>query len=62
MKCHQAAFDDFCQDYMADAATVELYMDHRDQFNAKAKENTRQVGLQFRKLVFEFSRPLQHAM
>jgi hypothetical protein len=62
MKCHQAAFDDFCQDPIADAATVALYTDHRDQFNVKAKDITRQVGLYFRKLVFEFSRPLQHAM
>jgi hypothetical protein len=45
MKCHQAAFDDFCQDPIADAATVALYTDHRDQFNVKAKEITRQVGL-----------------
>jgi hypothetical protein len=45
MKCHQAAFDDFCQDHVADAATVALFSNHRDQFNAKAKEITRQVGL-----------------
>ena len=52
MKFNQAAFDDFCQDPVCDAAMTALFREHRDQFDAKAREFTRHVGLWFRKYVF----------
>jgi hypothetical protein len=45
MWLHEAAFDDFCQDPVCDAAMSALFTAHRDQFDAKAREFTRQVGL-----------------
>jgi hypothetical protein len=46
MECHQAAFDDFCQDEpLCEPSMHALFMEHRDEFDAKAKEITRQVRL-----------------